>query len=742
MILFSCSLPSPTLILKEDNGAYLQEGDMLSLQGLVASGTSPDDISWSVESGNVAIHDGSLSILSDDDFSFVLTARLKGNPSISASRAFRVQKKRFSNPLFPVESLSLRENETVPLPVTLESAPNTEVVLTLSSQGDISFSPERLVFDPGNYATAQTITITGIHDESLEDKDGTLFLTTEKGNATSFPIIVSNIDGQSYGALATDTDHLSVHEGGSATLKVRLSAEPSLTQRVTVRGNGNVTVSPSFLDYTTTLYGQWQEVTVRATGIGEEASLTLETSGDSKRIPVTITDTEKRDESFAPTDIEYIKSKDYLVLYYDVGYHIDRLFVNLHADKNPDSWIDIASVPHCSFTNTCAFIDLTDMGTYDGNAVVRLKAEHQKRQDIWEREPSFTVEGYKVKATLGNYHEYFALSATPSTKTTNGEENAYRTFQKGNTTLYLTLRGNSQSRFRLSGLAPTSFGKIIETSQKKGVYYYGKLNVFYAEDHDFSDTRFRITEDENDNGFDWKAIVDDAVETFNTCLADIGAHISVTDDPECRNVVTYGNVPGGWGGLCVYRRSDGFFHVYVNSDPTGLRNETMVKGTTVHEFGHLMGLADNAYAINESLMCYSRDPERVTFFQPSDIAKLKHWHGIPQERTTTSGGEEMSVLFDYPFYQDRDAAADIIAEGIIQHAGEMTIPLADIALPCNLYRLRDATLSKGLAPTGDILFMTDGNTVLADGRRVRVYLRKFAGTPLSLINVDQGVMEL
>jgi len=744
LILFSCSLGSPTLVLEEDHGGFLYEGDMVSLQSLVSSCPAYGDIAWSVDHEGVSLQGDSLVISSDNDFSFVLTAQLKDNPSVLVTRTFRVRKKHYGAPLFSLSSLSLREEETVSLSVTLDSAPSTEQILTVSSDGGIAFSPNRLTFTSGTYAVPQVITVRGVRDASLEDKTDNLRLTTEKGVVSALPVTVTNIDKESFGKLVVPEERLSVVEGESVTVSVRLASAPSRTQRVAVMGSGTVSVSPSFLDFSPGLYGIEQIVTVTATGVGENAGVTFSTQGDEKHIPVSVEAKEPQTQSevFIPTDIEYIAVKDYLVLYYDVDYHIDRLSVNLDILHHPDSWTEIGTVPHCSFTNTCAFIDLTDIGQYDAEAGVKLKAEYKEKATVLEGEPAFTVEGYKVKATLGDYSEYFALSATPSTKTTNGEENACRTFRRGDETLYLTLRDTSQSRFRLSGLAPTSFAKIIETSQKKGVYYYGKLNAYYAENHDISDIRFRSEEDANDNGFDWKKIVHDATETFNLCLSDIGEHISVTDDAQCENVVTYGIVPEGWAGLCVYRKSDGFFHIYVSTDKTGLPSETRVKGTMVHEFGHLMGLADNAYAINESLMCYSRDSARVTFFQPSDIAKLKRWYDIPQGMTSDANDEDVSVLFDYPCYDDREDAADIIAEGEIVPAGTTILNFKGMHLACNLYRLKEVSPVKGIDSGEDLLFKTDPNTVLDPYDRVRVYLKKFQDTAPSLINPEQGIQEL
>lgn len=502
-----------------------------------------------------------------------------------------------------------------------------------------------------------------------------------------------------------------------------------------------IKVTPEWLEFTPSDYAISQTVLVSSlTNQEVQTSITLSGGQADVQIPCHFTKVDENASFFTPSDVEYIPAKDFLVLYYDVDFPITDLFVAFDGSEN---WQDVDSFEHCSYTNTCTFLDLSEIQGYQLGDEIALKAERGQKSTVAEGMPTFSIDGYRIKATFGDYSEYYYASATPSTRTTNGTENTCLSFAKGDETLYLTLRSTSQSRFRIEGKAPTSFAKIIETSQHKKEPYYDKLLIYYTKENPIDSIAFVLTPPAGDWLFDYNPILKNAIETFNTQLQDVGAHIEMKEEGDSKNTVTYAIFPDSWAGLCAFRKSANLFNIYINADPYMLTSVKRVKSTTMHEFGHLLGFRDNAYAINESLMCYSRESEEVTFFQPSDIAKLKHWYGMNLSSSRKEGEEDISILFDYPTYEDPYASASLIVEGLIEPCGTTTLSFGSLPLSYNLYAIKDAKAIKGVLPDPLIIKVDSDETLdITPDKRYRLFLRTYKDVPASILSPWQGIIEL
>ena len=106
-----------------------------------------------------------------------------------------------------------------------------------------------------------------------------------------------NVDGggggggssTTYGQIVVSTSSLSVESGKSTTFTVKLDKQPSATQSVNLTTSGNVTVSPTYLTFTTLNWNTAQTVTVNGTSQGS-GSISLNSNGvSSKQVNVTVT---------------------------------------------------------------------------------------------------------------------------------------------------------------------------------------------------------------------------------------------------------------------------------------------------------------------------------------------------------------------------------------------------------------------------------------------------------------------
>ena len=161
--------------------------------------------------------------------------------------------------------------------VVLTSEPSADVTVTATSadSGAVTVSPMVLTFTTGNWATAQTVTATAVHDNNADDE--TVRVTHAADSTDSAynaslmidEVTVTVTDDETAGVTVTAAASLNspVVEGGMGTYTVVLTSEPSANVTVTATSadSGAVTVSPMVLTFTT---GNWDTAqTVTATAV-------------------------------------------------------------------------------------------------------------------------------------------------------------------------------------------------------------------------------------------------------------------------------------------------------------------------------------------------------------------------------------------------------------------------------------------------------------------------------------------
>jgi uncharacterized repeat protein (TIGR01451 family) len=181
----------------------------------------------------------------------------------------------------PTSGLTTTEaGATATFTIQLASQPTADVTIALSSSDTTegTISPSSVTFTAANFATPQTITITGVDDLVV---DGSVAYTIVTAAATSADanysglnaadVSVSNSDNDVAGITVTPTSGLTTTEaGGTATFTIRLNSQPTGTVTIALGSSDTTegTVSPSSVTFDSTDFATPKTVTI--TGVDDQ----------------------------------------------------------------------------------------------------------------------------------------------------------------------------------------------------------------------------------------------------------------------------------------------------------------------------------------------------------------------------------------------------------------------------------------------------------------------------------------
>ena len=183
-----------------------------------------------------------------------------------------------------VEPLTLTVTEGgdgVSYEVSLEVEPSENVVVAVSSNdGDVTVQPSSLTFTPGDWETAQSVTVSAAQDEDQDNDAATITHTVSGGNydgvtAAAVAVTVTDDDAAQPaqqqepvpepGSVTVSAAELDVGEGSAATYTVVLDIRPSASVVIDVSSdNADVGVQPDSLTFTADDWQMAQTVTVSA----------------------------------------------------------------------------------------------------------------------------------------------------------------------------------------------------------------------------------------------------------------------------------------------------------------------------------------------------------------------------------------------------------------------------------------------------------------------------------------------
>ena len=206
------------------------------------------------------------------DAKIVKTCKLKTYISANSSA------ETYGNIIVSSTNLTVPENGRTTFTVSLDAAPSTTQNVNISvSDSNASVDLTTLIFTSDNYNRPQTVTVTGGHIADSYQDLSTVINVTSGTSTKAISVTVTNIDeAPSAPVIVTNVSSLSVNEGSDSTFTVSLDKTPTNNAVITLSStNGNCSLSPSTLTFTSDNYNKPQTVTV--TGIQDSNSYSNKT---------------------------------------------------------------------------------------------------------------------------------------------------------------------------------------------------------------------------------------------------------------------------------------------------------------------------------------------------------------------------------------------------------------------------------------------------------------------------------
>ncbi len=154
--------------------------------------------------------------------------------------------------------------------VALNTAPSSNVTITLTPDAQVSVSPATLTFTPANWNVAQTVTVTAVNDAIVEGTHtGNIsFAVTSADtgyNAFAVANVVANITDNDVAGITVSPTTTSATEGGATgSFSVVLTSQPIAPVVIALTPDAQSTVSTGSLTFTGANWNVPQVVTVTA----------------------------------------------------------------------------------------------------------------------------------------------------------------------------------------------------------------------------------------------------------------------------------------------------------------------------------------------------------------------------------------------------------------------------------------------------------------------------------------------
>ena len=219
-------------------------------------------------------------------------------------------------------TLPVTENGTGAFGVRLSAQPTVTVTVSLSSDdaAAVSVPSTVLTFTTSNWATAQTVTVSGVDDDDDDNESAAVNLGASGGEYEDVTGAVAvTVSDDDLPALVVDPPSVPVTEGASATFTVKLATRPTAAVAITAASGDPdaVSVQMPSVTFTTDNWSTAQSVAVSGVDddnhTDEQAQVTLSVIGwDADYEPLTA-DVEvnvEDDDNFAPgvpSDLEVVR---------------------------------------------------------------------------------------------------------------------------------------------------------------------------------------------------------------------------------------------------------------------------------------------------------------------------------------------------------------------------------------------------------------------------------------------------
>ena len=180
--------------------------------------------------------------------------------------------------------------------VVLTTEPTATVTVDIAgASGEITVSPSRLFFQPGNYNNPQTVNVYAGEDFDAEIDKVTLTHTVQGGDYTGVQansetartdgrvdstVVVTVTENDSRGVTVAPTS-LNIAAGASGAFSIMLKSQPKGSVRITVTENSvNLSLSRTSVSFSSSNWNRPQAVTVRVPSNATAGDVDLETAID------------------------------------------------------------------------------------------------------------------------------------------------------------------------------------------------------------------------------------------------------------------------------------------------------------------------------------------------------------------------------------------------------------------------------------------------------------------------------
>ena len=290
-------------------------------------------------------------------------------------------------------SVTVSEGGSETFDVRLVAAPSVAVTVTVpGTLGDLTATPTRLTFTPEIWSTPQSITLMAGEDDDFLSDTEILTLTASGGgyDGVTRDVSVTIMDDDEAGIEAPAV--ITMDEGGTGTLPVRLRAAPSGPVTLTLAGHAgtDLALSATSFTFTRTDWNVLQTVTLTAAEddgdfADDRVELVLTASGggydDTHTTQVTITDNDERELPLAITiyDERELEDAGGLQLAIELSRSADEVVTVQYATSNIEA---VAGADYMASRGVVIF----DPGATRGVIEIEVMDD-----DIFEESERFTV---------------------------------------------------------------------------------------------------------------------------------------------------------------------------------------------------------------------------------------------------------------------------------------------------------------------------------------------------------------
>lgn len=370
--------------------------------------------------------------------------------------------------------------------------------------------------------------------------------------------------------------------------------------------------------------------------------------------------------------------------------------------------------------------------------------------------PNITVENFKAKVEQDGHVEYFDLSYEPNTGHPYYEGYKELTDSDG-TVYYLSLLNKGTSKFRIDGLIPDSGGWMSLSHHNGENYILTFGSAIYPQYNDW-DLEYDVRIKNNSIS---QEFVQHSLNNVNAAFDALNITINDSSD----NTIELADFDESWIGLLDFYTPSGvnpaYFEVSLNksviNDAYGVldvndKNSDTYKywlSTTVHEFGHTLGIRDNSVHL-PTMYSYSRNLLKCNYLQPNDMYVIKHfWKDmfnkeVPTGKERTCTGER-TLAFEYPSYSDEQLVdkSDVVVNAKLKLLRVEDINIGrDLVIPYNIYEIIPSETEKGILVNNELKIYINEKLVIDEDKEYKLYLKQYNNVPCSLINIDQGIKEI